>query len=129
MCVQMPVDEQEYVDSFKPHIMEAVYSWCKGAKFSAVLEMTDGVFEGSLIRAMRRLEELLSQVRSQALRNVQYCKGSDAHWSTQKHLVLEGFLSQVRSPLVSPKKVLTPLGAQALYKVNYCKASDVCCIT
>lgn len=62
--MQMPVDEQEYVDSFKPHIMEAVYSWCKGAKFSAVLEMTDGVFEGSLIRAMRRLEELLSQVRS-----------------------------------------------------------------
>lgn len=42
--------------------MEATFSWCQGAKFGDVLKLTDDVFEGSLIRAFRRLEEVLQQV-------------------------------------------------------------------
>ena len=41
--------------------MDATYAWCKGAKFSDIAKMTD-VFEGSIIRSMRRLEELLRQL-------------------------------------------------------------------
>ena len=41
--------------------MEAVYSWTKGSKFYQIMEMTQ-VFEGSLIRAIRRLEEVLQQL-------------------------------------------------------------------
>jgi ATP-dependent RNA helicase DOB1 len=41
--------------------MEVVYRWCEGAKFTEICQMTD-VYEGSLIRTFRRLEELLKQI-------------------------------------------------------------------
>ena len=43
--------------------MEAVYAWCKGAKFVEVQKLT-GTFEGSTIRSLRRLEELVRQLAS-----------------------------------------------------------------
>ena len=49
------------MSSFRPDIMEAVYSWSKGSKFYEITEITQ-VFEGSLIRAIRRLEEILQQL-------------------------------------------------------------------
>uniref|UniRef100_V5H1W4 Putative cytoplasmic exosomal rna helicase ski2 dead-box superfamily n=1 Tax=Ixodes ricinus TaxID=34613 RepID=V5H1W4_IXORI len=55
------VDEDRYIESFKPHLMDVIYSWSKGASFAQVCKMTD-VFEGSIIRCMRRLEELLRQL-------------------------------------------------------------------
>ncbi|GIY08832.1 exosome RNA helicase MTR4 [Caerostris darwini] len=57
---RLELDLEQYVDSFKPHLMDVVYSWSKGASFSHICKMTD-VFEGSIIRCMRRLEELLRQ--------------------------------------------------------------------
>ena len=38
--------------------MDVVAAWCKGGTFAAIVDLTD-VYEGSIIRAMRRLEELL----------------------------------------------------------------------
>jgi ATP-dependent RNA helicase DOB1 len=61
----MPLDEDEYVQSFKTDMMDVVYQWCKGAKFSQIVKMTD-VFEGSIIRGIRRLEELLRQMATAA---------------------------------------------------------------
>ncbi|KAH8922563.1 antiviral helicase [Atractiella rhizophila] len=58
---RMEIDEQEYVDSFKVGLMDVVFQWCKGANFAEVSQATD-VFEGSLIRAFRRLQELLRQM-------------------------------------------------------------------
>lgn len=75
---KLKVDEAEYVASFKTELIEAVYAWCKGAKFSEIckvrlfiryskveltlrFQMTD-VFEGSLIRTFRRLQELIRQM-------------------------------------------------------------------
>lgn len=82
---KITLDEQEYVDSFRTEMVDIVYSWCEGAKFSEVwnvvnvsrgrsdddvppfflshkiIKMTD-IFEGSIIRAMRRLEELIRQM-------------------------------------------------------------------
>lgn len=52
---------ENFVNSFRPDIMEAVYSWAKGSKFYEIMEITP-VFEGSLIRAIRRLEEVLQQL-------------------------------------------------------------------
>ncbi|XVF14705.1 hypothetical protein REPUB_Repub09cG0084400 [Reevesia pubescens] len=49
-----------FLSSFRPNIMEAVYAWAKGSKFYEIMEITL-VFEGSLIRAIRRLEEVLQQ--------------------------------------------------------------------
>lgn len=57
----VPIDVEKFVSSFRPDIMSAVYAWAKGRKFCDIMEMTQ-VFEGSLIRAIRRLEEVLQQL-------------------------------------------------------------------
>lgn len=59
------MDETAYVQSFKTELMEIVFAWAQGAKFSQICKMTD-IFEGSIIRAMRRLEELLRQMATAA---------------------------------------------------------------
>jgi len=62
---RLPIDVDEYVNKFQPQMMDIVYAWCKGAKFSEICKMTD-IFEGTIIRCMRRLEELLRQFASAA---------------------------------------------------------------
>eukprot|EP00980_Cylindrotheca_fusiformis_P031502 scaffold26468_cov162-Cylindrotheca_fusiformis.AAC.4 len=42
--------------------MEAVFAWCKGVKFVEVQKLT-GSFEGTTIRTLRRLEELVRQIK------------------------------------------------------------------
>ncbi|WFD33399.1 RNA helicase [Malassezia cuniculi] len=58
---RLPIVEQEYVQSFKVELIETVLQWCNGASFSEICKMTD-IFEGSVIRAFRRLQELLRQM-------------------------------------------------------------------
>lgn len=58
---KLELDEETYVEKFKPFLMDVVLAWCKGASFLSVCKMTD-IFEGSIIRCMRRLEELLRQM-------------------------------------------------------------------
>ena len=60
---KIEVNEDEFVDKFNPGLMEAVYAWCKGAKFVEVQKLT-GTYEGSTIRTLRRLEELVRQLAS-----------------------------------------------------------------
>jgi ATP-dependent RNA helicase DOB1 len=55
------IDINEYVSSFKLDLMEVAYEWCKGAKFLDICKMTE-VYEGTIIRCFRRLEELLEQI-------------------------------------------------------------------
>ena len=43
--------------------MAAVFEWCKGAKFVEVQQLA-GSFEGTTIRTLRRLEELIRQIVS-----------------------------------------------------------------
>lgn len=62
---KLPLVEEEYVQSFKPELMDVFYAWAKGAKFSQICKMTD-VFEGSLIRCFRREEELLRSLSEAA---------------------------------------------------------------
>ncbi|CAD6206218.1 GSCOCG00010022001-RA-CDS [Cotesia congregata] len=64
----LEIDEDSYVERFKPFLMDVVYSWCKGASFFQICKMTD-IFEGSIIRCMRRLEEVLRQL-IQAAKNI-----------------------------------------------------------
>lgn len=58
---KMEIDVDEYVESFKPQMMDVVYAWSTGSTFADICKMTD-VFEGSVIRCMRRLDELLRQM-------------------------------------------------------------------
>jgi ATP-dependent RNA helicase DOB1 len=58
-------DEEEYVKSFNPGLVDVTFAWASGAKFVDICKLTD-VFEGSIIRSIRRLEELLRQLASAA---------------------------------------------------------------
>lgn len=58
---KLNIEEEEYLTKFKPYLMDVVLAWCKGSSFSQLCKMTD-IFEGSIIRCMRRLEELLRQM-------------------------------------------------------------------
>ncbi|KAG2277104.1 hypothetical protein Bca4012_042616 [Brassica carinata] len=58
---KVDIDVESFVHSFRPDIMEAVYAWAKGSKFYEIMEIAR-VFEGSLIRAIRRMEEVLQQL-------------------------------------------------------------------
>ncbi|KAG0244204.1 ATP-dependent RNA helicase mtr4 [Actinomortierella wolfii] len=62
---KLEMDEEEYIQKFRPELMDVVYAWANGAKFADICKMTD-VFEGSIIRAFRRLEELLRQMSAAA---------------------------------------------------------------
>ncbi|GLH11936.1 Superkiller viralicidic activity 2-like 2 [Gryllus bimaculatus] len=65
---KLDVDEANYVEQFKPFLMDVIHAWCKGASFLQICKMTD-IFEGSIIRCMRRLEEILRQL-CQAAKNI-----------------------------------------------------------
>ncbi|KAF2418238.1 ATP-dependent RNA helicase DOB1 [Tothia fuscella] len=58
---KLAVDEEKYLQTFKMELMEVVFTWCNGAGFAEICKLTD-VYEGSLIRLFRRLEELLRQM-------------------------------------------------------------------
>ncbi len=60
---KMACDEEEYVKSFNPELMEVAFSWSNGANFVDICKLTE-VFEGSIVRVLRRLEELLRQLAS-----------------------------------------------------------------
>ncbi|KAL8826643.1 MAG: hypothetical protein Q9191_003675 [Dirinaria sp. TL-2023a] len=62
---KLPLNEDEYLQAFKPQLMEVVYAWAHGKSFAEICKMTD-VYEGSLIRLFRRLEELLRQMAQAA---------------------------------------------------------------
>ncbi|ETV78170.1 hypothetical protein H257_08367 [Aphanomyces astaci] len=55
------IDVEEYATSFNTNMVDVLIAWCEGAKFSQICKMTD-MFEGSIIRLIRRLEELLRQL-------------------------------------------------------------------
>jgi superfamily II RNA helicase len=48
--------------------MEPTSSWVRGQRFADVLELNKDVFEGSMVRALRRIEELMGQVSLWACR-------------------------------------------------------------
>ena len=59
---KLNIDQDAYVNAYKPSLMEAVFAWAHGAKFAEVCQMTD-IYEGTIIRCIRRLHELLRQLQ------------------------------------------------------------------
>jgi len=58
---KVEINIEEYVKQFCPGLIEVLYSWCQGATFAEVCANTE-IFEGTIIRAMRREEEVLRQM-------------------------------------------------------------------
>lgn len=42
--------------------MEVTAAWVRGQRFANVMQLGQDIFEGSLVRALRRTEELMGQV-------------------------------------------------------------------
>jgi ATP-dependent RNA helicase DOB1 len=42
---KLDMEEEAYVESFRPHIMDVVHAWVSGAPFSQICKMTD-IMEG-----------------------------------------------------------------------------------
>ncbi|XP_047320002.1 DExH-box ATP-dependent RNA helicase DExH10 [Impatiens glandulifera] len=63
---KLEINVDEYVEAaVKPFLMDVIYCWSKGASFAEIIQMTD-IFEGSIIRLARRLDEFLNQLRGAA---------------------------------------------------------------
>jgi ATP-dependent RNA helicase DOB1 len=55
------VDEIEYLSNIRADLVETCFAWCNGATFAEICKTTD-IYEGSIIRCFRRLDELLKQL-------------------------------------------------------------------
>jgi len=58
---KLDLDMDRYLQSFPCNMMNLTYAWCNGAKFVEVCKMTE-IFEGSIVRSMRRCEEIVRQM-------------------------------------------------------------------
>ena len=56
---------EAYVNNFKHALVTLTYGWAQGQSFAALIRSTS-LYEGTVIRCMRRLEELLRQLASAA---------------------------------------------------------------
>jgi len=63
---KLPIEIEEYVERFKPSLVDVVHEWCGGAKFVEICKIAEGWYEGSIVRTMHRLEELLRQLMDAA---------------------------------------------------------------
>ena len=61
----MEVDVDAYCEAYCDTLCDPVLKWCTGTPFGELLRNTD-LFEGTLIRAVRRLDELLMQLSAAA---------------------------------------------------------------
>ena len=57
---KISLDKEEYVQKFKPDLMELTLSWCEGCKFKELCDEARDIYEGTIVRAFRRLDELIS---------------------------------------------------------------------
>lgn len=62
---KMPIDMEEYVKTFSVQLVDLVFEWCRGKRFVDLMLMTKQ-YEGSIIRMLHRLEELMRQLLSAA---------------------------------------------------------------
>ena len=54
---------QEFIDQYNPGLMEIVYEWVSGKKFYEICKINRRIYEGTIIRCMRRLEELITELQ------------------------------------------------------------------
>ena len=45
---KLEIDENDYINGFKPYLMDVMFAWCNGANFGKICQMTD-IYEGNII--------------------------------------------------------------------------------
>ncbi|KAM9777114.1 helicase SKI2W [Syngnathus typhle] len=61
----LPQTAEEFVGQFKFGLTEVVYCWARGMPFAEIAQLTD-VQEGTVVRCIQRLDEVLKEVRQAA---------------------------------------------------------------
>nr|XP_057902424.1 helicase SKI2W [Doryrhamphus excisus] len=61
----LPQTAEEFVGQFKFGLTEVVYCWARGMPFADITQLTD-VQEGTVVRCIQRLDEVLKEVRQAA---------------------------------------------------------------
>ena len=59
-CKVPNLDKEEYIGKFRPDLVELTERWCQGATFKEICDDARDIYEGTIIRAFRRLDELIS---------------------------------------------------------------------
>lgn len=59
---KIALDKEEYVKKFSPDLMILTSLWCEGARFKDVCDEARDIYEGTIVRSFRRLDELISQL-------------------------------------------------------------------
>jgi len=62
---KLPIDVDEYVGKLKPQIVDIVLTWLGGDKFVDIMAACD-LYEGSIVRVIRRLNELVCELATAA---------------------------------------------------------------
>lgn len=60
------INRDEYMKKIDPTYMTLTYNWAAGAEFAQLMEDNSDFFEGSVIRSMKRTEEILRQAQRAA---------------------------------------------------------------
>merc|ERR1739842_12439 len=58
---KLKVDSKKFVESFSSGLMDVTLGWSRGAAFAEIAKMTK-VYEGSIIRVLKRLDELMAEL-------------------------------------------------------------------
>ncbi|KAI6202635.1 DNA RNA helicase and DSH domain containing protein [Aphelenchoides fujianensis] len=78
VCIECKLDliEEQYLQKFQSGLMPVVKQWVQGSSFQQVCDQNKDIFEGSIIRCLRRLEELLREMKSavKAMGNEALCE-------------------------------------------------------
>jgi len=62
---KLPIDIEEYVGKVKPQLIDVILSWLEGKRFYEIMNQCN-LYEGSVVRVIRRLEELVRELASAA---------------------------------------------------------------
>mmetsp|Transcript_95298 Transcript_95298/g.208402 ORF Transcript_95298/g.208402 Transcript_95298/m.208402 type:complete len:1043 (+) Transcript_95298:202-3330(+) len=62
---KIPVDVEEYIGKLKPQLIDTVLAWLEGKRFYEIMQSCS-LFEGSVVRVIRRLEELVRELATAA---------------------------------------------------------------
>merc|ERR1712187_321462 len=62
---KLPIDVEEYVEKLKPQLMDVVLGWLEGKRFYEIMNQCN-LYEGSVVRVIRRLEELVRELATAA---------------------------------------------------------------
>ncbi|EAX97832.1 DEAD/DEAH box helicase family protein [Trichomonas vaginalis G3] len=62
----VPLDKEIFMSQFNPSFVKLVESWAMGADFQSIMKDYPTYYEGSIVRTIKRLDELLGQVSKAA---------------------------------------------------------------